>query len=122
MAPAAVEISASNGSTRGSLKPNIGVYTNPKHDLWVNEAAPTADSVAVGADLKPGEVTIAIRSTGICGYENIDVFNLFSRPFSITDERSFHLPVPTFTSGTLAVSGPWWSRGTTSSATSRPAT
>ncbi|KAK8927424.1 hypothetical protein H634G_05298 [Metarhizium anisopliae BRIP 53293] len=50
-----------------SLKPNIGVYTNPKHDLWISEAEPTAESVSAGSDLKPGEVTIAIRSTGICG-------------------------------------------------------
>ena len=49
------------------LKPNIGVYTNPDHDLWIGEAQPTAESVASGSDLKPGEVTIAIRSTGICG-------------------------------------------------------
>ena len=50
-----------------SLKPNIGVFTNPKHDLWMNEAHPTVESVQNGSDLKPGEVTIAIRSTGICG-------------------------------------------------------
>ncbi len=66
MAPAAVDASA-NGTSPLSLKPNIGVYTNPKHDLWINEAEPTAESVANGSDLKPGEVTVAIRSTGICG-------------------------------------------------------
>lgn len=49
------------------LKPNVGVYTNPKHNLWLAEAGPSAESVASGADLKEGEVTIAIRSTGICG-------------------------------------------------------
>lgn len=65
MAPAAVNTNA-NG-TGLSLKPNIGVYTNPKHDLWISEAGPTAESVSAGSDLKPGEVTIAIRSTGICG-------------------------------------------------------
>lgn len=51
-----------------SLKPNIGVFTNPKHDLWISEAEPSVDAVKSGADLKPGEVTIAVRSTGICGY------------------------------------------------------
>lgn len=51
----------------GSLKPNIGVYTNPQHDLWIANAEPTAESVKAGADLKEGEVTVAIRSTGICG-------------------------------------------------------
>lgn len=49
-------------------KTNIGVYTNPAHDLWIEAAEPSLESVAKGSeDLKPGEVTIAIRSTGICG-------------------------------------------------------
>ncbi|KAJ9646396.1 L-arabinitol 4-dehydrogenase [Coniosporium tulheliwenetii] len=48
-------------------KPNIGVFTNPEHDLWVADAEPSLDSVRDGTDLKPGEVTIAIKSTGICG-------------------------------------------------------
>ncbi|KAG5997602.1 L-arabinitol 4-dehydrogenase [Claviceps pusilla] len=54
-------------ASKSCLKPNIGVYTNPNHDLWINAAEPSAESVASGSDLKPGEVTIAIRSTGICG-------------------------------------------------------
>lgn len=49
-------------------KPNIGVYTNPAHDLWVAPAEPSVESLAEGKDLKEGYVTIAIRSTGICGY------------------------------------------------------
>lgn len=65
MSPSATETTIVDTT---SLKPNIGVYTNPKHDLWINEAQPTAESVKSGADLKPGEVTVAIRSTGICGY------------------------------------------------------
>lgn len=48
-------------------KPNIGVFTNPQHDLWIADAEPSVDSVKTGEALKPGEVTIAIRSTGICG-------------------------------------------------------
>ncbi|PKX93703.1 NAD(P)-dependent alcohol dehydrogenase [Aspergillus novofumigatus IBT 16806] len=48
-------------------KPNIGVYTNPKHDLWIAESAPTLEDVKSGNGLKPGEVTIEVRSTGICG-------------------------------------------------------
>jgi L-iditol 2-dehydrogenase len=63
--------SAAEGHTNGevkSLKPNVGVFTNPKHDLWVSETTPSAESVKSGEDLKPGEVTVAIRSTGICGY------------------------------------------------------
>lgn len=48
-------------------KPNIAVYTNPNHDLWINEAQPSVESARSGAELKEGEVTVAIRSTGICG-------------------------------------------------------
>lgn len=49
-------------------KANIGVYTNPAHDLWINAAEPTLESVQKGPeDLLPGQVTIAVRSTGICG-------------------------------------------------------
>jgi hypothetical protein len=49
-------------------KANIGVYTNPEHHLWVAEAEPSLESVQKGADLKIGEVTVGIKSTGICGY------------------------------------------------------
>ncbi|OAA81583.1 Alcohol dehydrogenase superfamily, zinc-type [Akanthomyces lecanii RCEF 1005] len=59
-------MSPSANGTAG-LKPNVGVYTNPKHNLWLAEAGPSVESVQTGADLKEGEVTIAIRSTGICG-------------------------------------------------------
>ncbi|KAK4242652.1 putative sorbitol dehydrogenase [Achaetomium macrosporum] len=55
-----------NGTIRAS-KPNIGVFTNPKHDLWISEATPTLESVQKGEELKEGQVTVAIRSTGICG-------------------------------------------------------
>ncbi|EPE10186.1 l-arabinitol 4-dehydrogenase [Ophiostoma piceae UAMH 11346] len=48
-------------------KPNIGVYTNTGHDLWVAPAEPKVESVNAAEGLKQGEVTIAIRSTGICG-------------------------------------------------------
>ncbi|KAK3052050.1 N-terminal acetyltransferase A complex catalytic subunit ard1, partial [Coniosporium uncinatum] len=57
-------------TTTTEVKPsqaNIGVYTNPQHDLWVADAAPSLASVQKGEDLQPGEVTIAIKSTGICG-------------------------------------------------------
>lgn len=70
MSPSAVENGAQNGHTSiMASKPNIGVYTNPAHDLWINEAEPTLESVQKGGDnLNPGQVTVAIRSTGICGY------------------------------------------------------
>ncbi|KNG87826.1 L-arabitol dehydrogenase [Aspergillus nomiae NRRL 13137] len=48
-------------------KANIGVYTNTNHDLWVAESKPTLEEVKSGESLKPGEVTVQIRSTGICG-------------------------------------------------------
>jgi L-iditol 2-dehydrogenase len=49
-------------------KKNIGVYTNPGHDLWVADAKPSLEDVEKGVGLKVGEVTVGIKSTGICGY------------------------------------------------------
>ncbi|KAL8645708.1 MAG: hypothetical protein Q9226_007180 [Calogaya cf. arnoldii] len=54
-------------------KENIGVYCNPAHDLWVKESGPTAKEVKSGEALKEGEVTIAIKSTGICGYVHLTI-------------------------------------------------
>jgi len=48
-------------------KANIGVYTNPAHDLWVAEASPSQAEVERGGDLKEGEVLLNVKSTGICG-------------------------------------------------------
>jgi L-iditol 2-dehydrogenase len=48
-------------------KANVGVFTNPNHDIWMADAEPTLEQVQAGTELKEGEVTIAIRSTGICG-------------------------------------------------------
>lgn len=48
-------------------KQNIGVYCNPDHKLWVEESGPSVDEVRSGQSLKEGQVTIAIKSTGICG-------------------------------------------------------
>ncbi|KAI9682316.1 MAG: L-arabinitol 4-dehydrogenase [Caeruleum heppii] len=48
-------------------KPNVGVYTNPAHDLWVADALPSVEQLNRGEGLKDGEVTVGIRSTGICG-------------------------------------------------------
>ena len=72
MSASAIDSAATSAETSGSaaalsLKENIGVYTNPKHDLWINAAEPSAESAKTGADLKAGEITVAIRSTGICG-------------------------------------------------------
>lgn len=46
---------------------NVGVYINASHDLWVAEAAPSVDEVKSGSSLEPGEVIVAIKTTGICG-------------------------------------------------------
>ena len=48
-------------------KSNVGVYTNPAHELWIAEAKPSLEEVEKGEGLKEGEVTIGIKSTGICG-------------------------------------------------------
>jgi L-iditol 2-dehydrogenase len=48
-------------------KKNIGVYTNPEHELWVADATPSLEDVEKGTGLNVGEVTVGIKSTGICG-------------------------------------------------------
>lgn len=58
----------SSTTTVSASKPNVGVYTNPEHNLWVAEAKPTLEEATSGTDLKEGEVSVAIKSTGICGY------------------------------------------------------
>jgi L-iditol 2-dehydrogenase len=63
--------SASNGIDSASMakptKANIAVFTNPEHDLWVAEAEPSLEAIEKGEHLAIGEVTIGIKSTGICG-------------------------------------------------------
>jgi hypothetical protein len=49
------------------LKPNIGVFTDPEHNLYVDAASPSVEELTAGNALKEGEVVIKIRSTGICG-------------------------------------------------------
>ncbi|KAH6681302.1 putative sorbitol dehydrogenase [Halenospora varia] len=65
MSPSAIDIIPA--AMEKATKANIGVYTNPNHDLWVAEAEPSLESVQKGDGLKPGEVTVGIKSTGICG-------------------------------------------------------
>lgn len=60
-------MSTSTVTTSAPSKPNIGVWTNPSHDLWVGTAEPSLEDVRARKTLQPGEVTIAIKSTGICG-------------------------------------------------------
>jgi hypothetical protein len=72
-------------------KANIGVYTNPGHELWVGEAQPSLESVEKGDTLKVGEVTVGIKSTGICGWVPLHQCRTL-----------LMLSVPTCISGTLA--------------------
>ncbi len=66
MAPSAIETIVPVAMEKVS-KANIGVYTNPEHKLWVGPAEPSLESVSKGDDLKVGQVTVGIKSTGICG-------------------------------------------------------
>ena len=58
----------SSTTTVNISKPNIGVWTDPAHKLWVADSSPSVEEVQNGSSLKEGEVTVGIRSTGICGY------------------------------------------------------
>lgn len=60
-------MSTTTTTTIAPSKANIGVYTNPAHDLWVADTTPTQEEVEKGESLKEGEITVAIKSTGICG-------------------------------------------------------
>lgn len=57
----------STTTTITPAKANIGVFTNPAHELWVAETQPTKEEVENGESLQEGEITVAIKSTGICG-------------------------------------------------------
>ena len=83
-------------------KPNIGVFTNPKHDLWLEETEPSVEAVRKGEGLKDGEVTIAIKSTGICGF----AFPCGPASMQKADCCPWRL-VPTSTFGTQATLALW---------------
>jgi L-iditol 2-dehydrogenase len=72
MSPSAVDPAPSEAIVPPT-KSNIGIFTNPAHDLWISEAGPSVESVQKGEDLKPGEVTVAVKSTGICGCVILDI-------------------------------------------------
>ncbi len=83
-------------------KPNIGVFTDPEHKLWVADSGPSLDSVKKGDGLEPGQVTVGIKSTGICGFVSL--------PSSCEMDRATNAkPLysdQTSTSGTPAASDP----------------
>ena len=62
-----LETTQAEPAPKMTSKSNIGVFTNPKHDLWVAEAKPSLEDVQEAKDLKEGEVYVAVKSTGICG-------------------------------------------------------
>lgn len=62
-----IRLLATPAAMPSATKPNIGVYCNPEHKLWVEESRPSVEEVKSGQALKEGEVTIAIKTTGICG-------------------------------------------------------
>ncbi|KAF4895069.1 L-arabinitol 4-dehydrogenase [Colletotrichum fructicola] len=47
--------------------PNIGIHIDPDHNLWLDKAAPSLEDVKSRASLQAGEVTVAVKTTGICG-------------------------------------------------------
>ncbi|GLA26498.1 L-Arabinitol 4-dehydrogenase [Aspergillus phoenicis ATCC 13157] len=49
------------------MSTNRGVFTDTAHGLYIADAAPAAETVPSGSTLQPGEVTVAIKSSGICG-------------------------------------------------------
>ncbi|KAF8249820.1 sorbitol dehydrogenase [Wilcoxina mikolae CBS 423.85] len=57
-----------NGTTsKCPLRPNIGVFTDPEHNLYIDATSPSVEELECPTTLKEGEVAITIRSTGICG-------------------------------------------------------
>ncbi|KAK8064824.1 GroES-like protein [Apiospora phragmitis] len=52
-------------------KANIGVFTNPAHDLWINEAEPSLESLDKGDTLQHGEVTVAIKTLVSAGMSDV---------------------------------------------------
>ncbi|KAI9824178.1 MAG: L-arabinitol 4-dehydrogenase [Phylliscum demangeonii] len=46
---------------------NTAVFINPAHEIWIADGQPSLAAVQAGTSLKEGEVTVAIKRTGICG-------------------------------------------------------
>jgi L-iditol 2-dehydrogenase len=46
---------------------NVGIHIDLEQKLYLSAASPNLEEVLNGSSLKPGEVTISIKSTGICG-------------------------------------------------------
>jgi L-iditol 2-dehydrogenase len=75
-----------DGPLLKGLKPNIGVYTDPEHNLYIEAASPSVEELTSGAALQDGEVVVKIRSTGICGC--VSESTAFFRPAWLTAHSS----------------------------------
>ena len=92
-------------TTETLTEPNIGVFTNPEHKLWVGDAQPSLEAVKEGKELKEGEVTIGVRTTGICGFVRFLFLPLFA-PHIFSNINLSLSSDQTSTSGTPAVLAP----------------
>lgn len=86
------------------LKPNVGVFTDSAHNLWVAEAEPKAEALQGEETLKEGDALIEIKRTGICGCA------VSGEVMPDADVRLDQM----FMSGMLAAKGPSWWKTTTS--------
>lgn len=61
------EMSSNESFVPALTLPNIGIHIDPDHNLWLDRAAPSLEDVKSRATLEVGEVTVAVKTTGICG-------------------------------------------------------
>lgn len=62
-----MKMTVENSNTTQKVAPNVGMFIDSSHNLWLDKATPNVEDAHTGNGLQPGEVTIAIKSTGICG-------------------------------------------------------
>ncbi|KAJ5707543.1 L-arabinitol 4-dehydrogenase [Penicillium malachiteum] len=60
-------MSTESTNLTSELSPNIGLHIDPAHNIWLDNALPSVEDIHSGTGLQDGEVTVAIKSTGICG-------------------------------------------------------
>jgi len=82
----------STTTTIAPAKANIGVYTNPEHELWVAEAEPSLEEVQRGGDLAIGEVLLNVKSTGICG-SDIHFWHAVSCPILVIQNEELRVKI-----------------------------
>lgn len=92
-------IIAMSSTTTATLKPNIGVYTDPNHSLYIDAASPSLDEIQSDKALKEGEVLLEMKATGICGYATSDIITFLMELIRMSIDQ-------TSTSGNMAGSVP----------------